>query len=96
MQTLDNLTQNAFDDLSTELRRARREWPDNGHLLAALMEEVGELSQAMLQQQHEPSKGITADKIYMEAIQVAVMALRVCTEGDSTFPIYRPMEGFWT
>jgi len=52
-----------------------------GAQLAALMEEVGELAQAIIQGQ--PRKAILA-----EAVQVAVMAQRIATEGDRTLGFY--------
>ena len=48
--------------------------------LAALTEEVGELNQAVLQLNHEPHKGVMPERVYNEAVQVAVMAIRVALD----------------
>lgn len=64
--------------IDDEVFRARTKFPGNRFLLAALMEEVGELAQAMLQK--KPS-----EEIEKEAIQVACMAIRILEEGDGTF-----------
>ena len=61
-----------------EVGRARALFPDNRHLLAALMEEVGELAQALLQS----GNGIRARK---EAMQVACVAIRIMEEGVAGF-----------
>lgn len=42
--------------------------------MTALTEEVGELAKALLDESDQ--------RVYEEAVQVAVMALRVATEGD--------------
>lgn len=70
-----------LDEVRAELERARDKFPDASCSLAALTEEVGELAKAMLQ---EP-----LDRVRAEAVQVAVMALRVAVEGDSTLDGYR-------
>lgn len=64
--------------LHAEAARARKKFPSNRFLLAALTEEVGELAQALLQ--GEPIKRVQA-----EALQVATVALRIFEEGDATF-----------
>ncbi len=77
-----------YEAVDDELKRARDKFPNNDDLFIALVEEVGELGQALIQQKHEPEKGVTSDDIRKEAIQVAVMGIRVATEGDSGFPDY--------
>jgi NTP pyrophosphatase (non-canonical NTP hydrolase) len=72
---LDEVTVHAVE---AEVVRARLKFPGSRFLLAALMEEVGELAQAMLQKKDR-------DEIQREAIQVACVALRICEEGDATF-----------
>lgn len=64
--------------LDGELQHARRKFPGNRHLLAALQEEVGELAKAFLQKQGDP-------RIKKEALQCACVAMRIFTEGDPTF-----------
>ena len=65
-------------DIAEEVVHARTKFPSNAFLLAALMEEVGELAQAMLQKQPR-------ERIYAEAKGVACVAIRIMEEGDSTF-----------
>ena len=79
-----------FEDIAEELKSAREKFPNNAHVMNALTEEVGELAQALLQVNYEPEKKTNAD-VYKEAIQVATMAIRVATEGDSTLPAYVPV-----
>jgi NTP pyrophosphatase (non-canonical NTP hydrolase) len=57
---------------------ARQEFPGREHLTVALMEEVGELANALLTRARP-------DEIRQEAIQVACVALRICEEGDADF-----------
>lgn len=71
-------TEDTVNDLLLEIARARTKFPGNKFLLAALVEEVGELAQAFLQDQGR-------DRIRAEAIQVACVALRIVEEGDPTF-----------
>lgn len=78
------------DAISLELRRARDKFGESRHQFDALVEEVGELGQALLQLQYEPGKGKTHKDVYKEAVQVAAMAVRVLEEGDSTYPAYIP------
>lgn len=61
-----------------ELASARHNFPSPNCSTIALMEEVGELAKALLDE--------SWDRVVEEAVQVAVMAQRVATEGDpSTF-----------
>lgn len=88
------ITDVIFNDINDELARARNKFPDNKFLLNALFEEVGELSQAMIQRECEPDKSVKCADIYKEAVQVAVMAIRVATEGDHTLRSYDPGLGY--
>ena len=76
--------ENMLAAISAELKRARAKFPVQSIwvTLAALTEEVGELNAAILQLNHEPAKGVTPDAIRMEAVQVAVMAIRVAFDAD--------------
>lgn len=67
--------------VSLEVDRARTLHPGNAHLLAALMEEVGELAKAYLE-----AEG--SDRVWDEAKQVACVAARIALEGDRDFPVY--------
>ena len=72
-----------------EIARARSKFKGNVDNYVALVEEVGELAQALLQMKHQPEKGKSEYHVFSEAVQVAVMAMRVATEGDSNFT-YNP------
>ena len=72
-------------DIMNELARARKKFPGNKHQNTALAEEVGELSKALLELETDEA---THQDVYDEAVQVAAMAIRVATEGDSDF-IYK-------
>jgi hypothetical protein len=76
---MDMNTNATLYELAAEIARAREKFPDNKHLLAALMEEVGELAKELLE------KGPAA-RVRAEAIQVACVAIRIATEGDGDFP----------
>lgn len=65
-------------DVAEEVMRARDKFPGNKFLLAALVEEVGELAQAMLQKK-------SPEEIRREATQVACVAVRIIEEGDASF-----------
>lgn len=76
-------------EINDELARARTKFPMPNPTMTALTEEVGELAQALLK--CDPLKPDYADRcknVYLEAIQVAVMAIRVLEEGDMHFPGY--------
>jgi ABC-type hemin transport system ATPase subunit len=84
----DKLTPTDLDFLScvtSELVRARGKFPSSIHSFAALVEEVGELGKALI------SEG--SDEVHAEAMQTAVMAVRVAVEGDASFAVYRNMKG---
>lgn len=64
--------------IRAELIRARTKFPGNEKLTVALMEEVGELAQALLQDKPR-------EEIVKEAVQVACVAVRIAEEGDADF-----------
>lgn len=68
--------------ISAELGYARRRFPSNKHMLAALVEEVGELAQALIDSERGKKD---PREVYNEAIQVAVMAIRIAEEGSAEF-----------
>lgn len=68
-----------------ELIKAREKFPSSLLPMIALTEEVGELANAILSESHE--------QIIKEAVQVAVMAIRVLEEGDPTTDDYRKKIG---
>lgn len=65
-----------LDEIYQETIRGIENFPDPSGLLAALVEEVGELARAMMS---EP-----VERIRAEAIQVAALALRIVADGDPT------------
>ncbi len=67
--------------VAAEIKRARRKFPGANATNAALVEEVGEVSTALM---FEPWSAVCA-----EAVQVATMAMRLATEGDATFEEWR-------
>lgn len=67
------------------LQNARDKFPSSTLSMAALTEEVGELAKALLDSDSE--------HVCKEAIQVAVMAIRVLEEGDDTFTDWRQSAG---
>ena len=67
--------------VAAEVKRARKKFPGENATNAALVEEVGEVSTALM---FEPW-----DAVIAEAVQVAAMAVRLATEGDSTFKDWR-------
>jgi hypothetical protein len=73
-------------DLAEEVGRARAKFPQNRHMLAALVEEVGELAKALLE-------GELNEAIRAEALQVACVAIRIAEEGDADYPKADPSEG---
>lgn len=68
-----------------ELLNARRKFPDSICSHAALVEEVGEVSKALIDEPYE--------SVVKECVQVAVMAMRVALEGDESFRYFRERKG---
>ena len=66
-----------------EVRRARGMFKGANNNFAALIEEVGELANALIE--HKYGKGDEA-AVFSEAVQVAAMAIRVLEEGSPEFP----------
>lgn len=71
-------------DVMRELVRARTKFPEQDATITmvALTEEVGELAQALLHLKFEPAKGKSYADLYAEAVQVAVMAMRVALDTE--------------
>lgn len=74
-------TGQTLSDISKEVIRGRTKFPGNRYLLPALVEEVGELCEAI----------VSGDKeaIRCEATQVAAVAIRIIEEGDAS--VYEPI-----
>ena len=70
---------NLHEEIEAELARARRKFPEQNVwiTLAALTEEVGELNQAILHYNFQPERDVGVEEVVKEAVQVAVMAIRV-------------------
>lgn len=64
---------NFLSDILTESDRAIRKHPTNKNLLPALMEEVGELANALLELENNSDPKY----VYEEAVQVAALAMRI-------------------
>lgn len=75
----------AVDDFLAEVRaeiiRARVKFPGDNLTTIALMEEVGEVAKAVLDESPE--------RVRKEAVQVACMAARLVLDGDSSTTAYR-------
>lgn len=74
-----------LEEIKAELAQARAKFPGDGVTMLALMEEVGELAKATFE---EPRANVRS-----EAIQVAVMAMRVVLDGDCTLQPWRDQKG---
>ena len=84
--------------VEAELEQARAKFPGTRHVMNALTEEVGELAQALLDQEYKQTPKDAAclnEKVRKEAVQVAAMAIRLLEEGDTTFPLYVRLEDDW-
>lgn len=76
-------------EINDELERARTKFPMPNPTFVALVEEVGELAQALLK--CDPTRDdypLRCKHVYQEAVQVACMAIRVLEEGDRDYPAY--------
>ena len=65
-------------EVGLEVARARIKHPHNRQMLAAIMEELGELAQALLEKED-------TERVRAEAKQVAATAIRLMEEGDASF-----------
>lgn len=72
-----------------ELRSARGAFPGTTHALAALVEEVGELAEALME--HDRKQGTSVSEVLREAVQVACMGIRIAVEGDENFAYEFPV-----
>lgn len=70
-----------FLAIEEELKKARKQFPNPANNFTALIEEVGELATALLNEyfgkEAKPGHGV-----WHEAMQVATMAIRIASEGD--------------
>ena len=79
-------------DVEKEFAYATTKFPGNKDQIVALMEEVGELANALLDLKHGELKCPTVEghctEIWKEAVQVASMAAKIAILGDENFPQY--------
>lgn len=73
------------NEILAELNRARTKFPGKNVTFAALVEEVGELATALFEE--------SSDRVRKEAVQVAVMAMRVILDGDHVYEPWRAEKG---
>lgn len=73
MKTDTELMGSFFLSMSEERLIAKVKHPSNDNLLPALMEEVGELSNALLELENNSDPKY----VYREAVQVATLAMRI-------------------
>lgn len=78
-------TLNLITEIVAELERARTKFPGDNVTTLAMVEEVGELAKATFSQ---PRAAVRE-----EAVQVAVMAIRVALDGDATLDAWRASKG---
>lgn len=81
-------------EIVAEIAEAREKFPGPDMTFPALVEEVGEVGQALMEHQRggmnkKTGKPFTAEDVFNECIQVATMAIRLATEGDKTMPRYK-------
>jgi hypothetical protein len=72
-------------EILAELRRARAKFPGDNVTTLAMVEEVGELAKATFEESRA--------RVREEAVQVAVMAMRVVLDGDQTLDGWRERKG---
>lgn len=77
--------QELADEIAAELIRARQKFPGKNVTFAALAEEFGELATALFEESRA--------RVRKEAVQVAVMAMRIVLDGDHTFEPWRADHG---
>lgn len=84
-QRRDSTEEILAGEILSELARARAKFPGKNVTFAALVEEVGELATATFEE--------CADRVRKEAVQVAVMAMRMVLDGDHSFELWREERG---
>ena len=85
-QPSETVTEDALcSEILAELTRARAKFPGKNVTFAALVEEVGELATATFEE--------SADRVRKEAVQVAVMAMRMILDGDHCYEPWRAEKG---
>lgn len=72
-------------EIDAELKRARAKFSGDNVTTLALVEEVGELAKATFEERRA--------RVRQEAVQVAVMAMRVVLDGDQSLDAWRKVRG---
>lgn len=73
------------DEILLELKNAQEKFPGKNVTFAALVEEVGELATALFEESRA--------NLRKEAVQVAVMAMRMVLDGDHCYDAWREEKG---
>ena len=77
-----NTFQQFAEKVYEEQREAAEKFPGGERLLGALMEEVGELAEALL---HIKERDGSPERVYEEGVQVASTVYRLLTEGEPDY-----------
>ena len=94
MDHMQRQTSEFLQSVYMELFRARAKFPSANLSFVALVEETGELANALLKlrgavaMQNSELIEQRKDAVVKEAIQVATMACRVATETDESFDVF--------
>jgi len=96
LETRMELEARFYLDVSVELVRARNKFPEGRHRLAAMMEEFGEVANAILERNYLTDASVRAVDhdchVWDECVQAAVMAMRLAVEGDPEFQYEPPRD----
>lgn len=68
--------------IANEVVSARQKFPTNKHNLAAMLEEAGEVANALLEFENGNK---TEGDVVLECVQLAAMAIRIAEEGSAEF-----------
>ncbi len=79
---MNKLGEQLAHEIEREITRGREKFPTNRHLHAALMEEVGEVANALLEFENGNKSRI---EVRQELIQVIAVAVRLIQEGTAEF-----------
>ena len=71
--------------VSVEVTKSRRKYPSPDALSLAVAEEAGEVARALTKE--------SAERVYDECVDLAIVAMRLATEGDSFIDKYRSDRG---
>jgi hypothetical protein len=77
-KNLSNRDVEFLNHVAQEIVFARGKFPGTKHMVAVLLEEVGELAKALLDYENDIAP---KDEIWLEAVQSSAMAMRLATEG---------------